>query len=125
MKRFSRKDKILLSIIVFVCVIVLVLYFLWPKKSASKVEILVNGTLVQTCDLDEDQSVPIKVGDSVTNVLVIANHQVYMKEADCPDHLCIKQGKISYSGESIVCLPNRVVIQVISSETSNYDSVAK
>ncbi len=125
MKGFSRNDKILLSVIVVLCMIVLGIYVFWPKKKASEVDILVNGTLIQTCDLDKNQRIPIKTEDKVTNVLVISNHQAYMQEADCPDHLCMKQGKISYGGESIVCLPNRVVIQVVSPEKADYDSVAK
>jgi UDP-N-acetylmuramate dehydrogenase len=37
----------------------------------------------------------------------------YMKHADCPDGLCVKQRKKSRSGERIVCLPNRVSIEII------------
>lgn len=124
MKSFSKNDKILLLVIAILCVMVLLAYKFWPKKAAFQVEILVDGKLVQTCDLSQNQTMPIKVGDKTTNILEISNHQAYMKEADCPDHLCIKQGKIAYGGESIVCLPNRVVIQVKSDEKSEFDSVA-
>ena len=48
-----------------------------------------------------------------------------MKEADCPDHLCMKQGEISHKGETIVCLPNRVVIEVESNQDSEFDAVAQ
>jgi len=34
-----------------------------------------------------------------------------MTEADCPDHLCMKQPAVGSSGGYIVCLPNKVVIQ--------------
>ena len=43
-----------------------------------------------------------------------------MISADCPDHLCVKQGKISADGEMIVCLPNKVTVQ-ISDETAVKD----
>ena len=42
-----------------------------------------------------------------------------MTEADCPDHLCMKQKKISKKGGTIVCLPNRVVLEIIDGKPSD------
>ena len=57
--------------------------------------------------LAEDQV--IQIGD--TNVCEIKDGEVKMTEADCPDHLCMKQPAVGSAGGYIVCLPNRVVIQ--------------
>ncbi len=57
------------------------------------------------------------------NTAVIENGCIYMKYADCPDKLCIKQGRISDSSEKIVCLPNRVIIEV--TKKSDTDTVVK
>ena len=46
------------------------------------------------------------------NHLVIHDGCARIEEADCPDKLCVKQGTVSESGESVVCLPNRVVVAV-------------
>ena len=46
-------------------------------------------------------------------------------EADCPDKLCVHQRAISKTKETIVCLPNKVVVEVTGSEESELDSVAK
>ena len=46
------------------------------------------------------------------NVLTVSGGEAYMSYADCPDHLCIKQGDISRTVEKIVCLPNRLSIEV-------------
>ena len=51
----------------------------------------------------------IQIGD--TNVCEIKDGEVKMTEADCPDHLCMKQPAVGSAGGYIVCLPNRVVIQ--------------
>ena len=51
----------------------------------------------------------IAIGD--TNVCEIKNGEVKMTEANCPDHLCMKQPAVGSAGGYIVCLPNRVVIQ--------------
>ena len=50
------------------------------------------------------------------NVLVIENGAVHMESASCPDKLCVKQGTKSQVGETIVCLPHRLVATVISAE---------
>ena len=45
-------------------------------------------------------------------VLLIENGTARMTEASCPDHVCIDMGVIRYTGQSIVCLPNRLVVTV-------------
>ena len=47
-----------------------------------------------------------------SNLLVIEDGAAYMEDADCPDHICVEMGKIRYTGQSIVCLPNRVVVTI-------------
>ena len=48
-----------------------------------------------------------------------------MTKADCPDKLCVNQNAVSKNGESIICLPNKVVVTVDSSENSEFDAVAQ
>ena len=57
--------------------------------------------------------------------IVIENREVKMKEADCPDQICVHHRAISKNKETIVCLPNKVVIEITSSEESELDSIAK
>lgn len=56
-----------------------------------------------------------------TNTLEIQEGKVFVSEADCPDKLCMRQGKISRVGAMIVCLPNRFVVE-IKSERANGNS---
>ena len=73
----------------------------------GSIQIMVDGELYGTYSLAEDQV--IQIGD--TNVCEIKDGEVKMTEADCPDHLCMKQPAVGSAGGYIVCLPNRVVIQ--------------
>lgn len=125
MKKMNRWDGVLLGVILLLAIVSLLTYFLWPKKSADTVEISIDGNIWNTFSLDENREVSIQVNDNVTNILVIENGEAYMKDAACPDHLCMKQGKISHDGESIVCLPNKVVVVVTSEQASEFDSIAK
>lgn len=58
------------------------------------------------------------------NKVVIADGEVWMAEADCPDKLCISQGKISRTGQTIICLPNKTMV-TIKGGKSEYDGVAQ
>ena len=51
-----------------------------------------------------------------TNILVIENGEAYLSYANCPDHTCVRTGKIKYTGQSIVCLPNRLSVIVRSAD---------
>lgn len=60
--------------------------------------------------LTEDQEIDIGPGNHIS----IEDGTVRMTDASCPDHLCIRQGRISANGAMITCLPNRVTVQVRS-----------
>ena len=125
MKKFGVNDIKVLLILAGLGVVFLGVYFLYPREQASLVMISVDGETVGTYDLNVNQTIPIFVKGQETNVLEISRGQAFMKEADCPDHLCMKQGEISHKGETIVCLPNRVVIEVESNQDSGFDSVGQ
>jgi hypothetical protein len=46
------------------------------------------------------------------NTLVIEGGRARIEAADCPDKLCVKQRAISKAGESIICLPHKLVIRI-------------
>ncbi|WP_207657151.1 NusG domain II-containing protein [Blautia marasmi] len=79
----------------------------------AQLRITVDGEEYGVYSLEEDQV--IHIGD--TNVCVIKDGYVTMTEADCPDHLCMKQKRISKEGGTIVCLPNRVVLEITGDES--------
>ena len=58
-----------------------------------------------------------------SNILVISDGQAWLSDADCPDHLCVKQGKIHYTGQVITCLPNRLTVTVEGGESNGVDLV--
>lgn len=58
-----------------------------------------------------------------TNFLVVENEQIAMIEANCPDKVCMEPGYIKKPGESLVCLPNRLYVEVqgVSTEENEID----
>lgn len=87
-------------------------FFLRPQTTykESIVRITVDGTVYGEYPLDKNAE--ISIGD--TNVCVIEDGSVYMKSADCPDQICVKTKAIRTSASSIVCLPNKVVVEIVA-----------
>lgn len=51
-----------------------------------------------------------------SNILIIRDGAAWLEDANCPDKLCVKQGKIHVSGQVITCLPNRLTVTVTGGE---------
>ncbi len=60
-------------------------------------------------DLKNERDIEIQTAGGY-NVVHIGR-EVYMKSADCPDRLCVKQGRLTKEGRPIVCLPHSVVVR--------------
>ena len=89
------------------------------------VRVTVDGSVYGTYALGEEQEIPIVQDGVTTNVLTIRDGRADMTEADCPDKLCVHQKAISKNHEMIVCLPNKVVVEVTGSEENGFDSIAR
>lgn len=101
-----RKGDIALIII---AVIFLVLWLI-PKPQGSTVIVSLNGEVYKEVSLNENSVIPIET-EFGKNTVFIENGEVFVADANCPDGLCEKD-RISKSGESIVCLPNRLSVTV-------------
>lgn len=103
----KKKEFIFIGALLAVSVLLCVYVYVLPHVKYGSIQITVDGELYGTYSLGKDQV--IAIGD--TNVCEIKNGEVKMTEANCPDHLCMKQPAVGSAGGYIVCLPNRVVIQ--------------
>lgn len=103
----KKKEAVFICSLLAISVVLCIFAYAIPHGNHGSIRITVDGELYGTYSLDKDQV--IQIGD--TNVCEIKDGQVKMTEADCPDHLCMKQPAVGGAGGYIVCLPNRVVIQ--------------
>ena len=92
----------------------LCLYFL--RGEGNTVNVLVNGEEVATYSLDENRVEDIRTGKDGLNRLIIKDGKAWIEKASCPDGICAAHKPIHREGESIVCLPNKVVITVNTAE---------
>lgn len=99
---------------VLLAVIAVVFLFLWmiPRGSGTLAVICVDGEVYKRVPLDVNTRIDVKsrYGE---NTVVIENGCIYIEDADCPDKICERE-KISNTGRSIVCLPNRLSVQIES-----------
>lgn len=89
-------------------------YNRWRAAGISPVsaQVTVDGQLVETLDLSVNTTVTITGASGGTNVLVVKDGQIWCSDASCPDKLCVKQGKKHLPTDTIVCLPNKMVVTI-------------
>lgn len=124
-KRIGRNDIIFISTLLILIIIFLFVFYSKYNTSGSYVTITVDGKQYGRYRLDEDKEIKIKnASGKVTNILLIEDNCANMIEANCPDKLCVNQKAISKEKETIVCLPNKVVVTVESDDESDFDAIA-
>ena len=116
-KRFLRNDLLLIGAILLVCAIGAVYLFCFRERGDT-VTVTVDGKLYGTYALSQDICEDIATdGREGSNRLIIQNGKAYIETASCPDGICVSHRPIGSDGESIICLPNKVVISVSSENT--------
>ena len=115
----KRKHDLLLAVAILLLAGILYL-FLRPGGSGAWAVVTVDGEEAARYALSEDQTVTI--GDTDYNVLVIRHGAAEIVESNCGDHTCIRMGSISREGETIVCLPHRLVVRIEGGESSGFDA---
>ena len=98
--------------------------FLWlTRQAGGTVAVQIDGKLAMELPLDQDRSLVLGEGEH-TNTLVIRGGTARVVEASCPDKICVGQGPVQYAGESIVCLPHKLVITVRGGAENGMDGSA-
>lgn len=108
-----KKKDIILIAAVLVIALVSFAAIKMTQKDGKEVVVTVDGEEVYKISINKDQiyKIPEKNG---TNIMQIKDGKVTMKKADCKDQICADHKPIEKSGETIVCLPHKVVIEIKS-----------
>lgn len=123
MKKAIRNTTIADRILFLLLIIASVAGLVYTREAfslGSDVVVEVNGKPLYTLSLDADTEISLE-GTRGRTVLEIKNSKVRMKEADCANQICIKQGWISKG--TIVCLPNNIVVIVGSGTKKDIDAI--
>ena len=114
-KRLRRNDVIfIVALLLVVAIAGACLYFF--RGEGDTVTVSVDGKVIATYPLDKDRVEDIHTGKDGLNRLIIKDGKAWVEKASCPDGICAAHKPIYREGESIVCLPNKVVITVKTAE---------
>lgn len=91
------------------------------RQQGEYVHITANGSKT-TYPLSENRTIELKSFSSGYNIIVIADGQVTMESASCPDKICVHHKAVSKNGESIICLPNEVFVEIESKKQKETDN---
>ncbi len=115
MKPFKlRKADLILFAGVLAVGVVLAAVLLLRSSGGSAAQVRVAGAVTASYPLDEDAAYTITGVNGGTNLLVIEDGSARIEEASCPDGVCVHTGRVRRDGQSIVCLPNQVVVEIVS-----------
>ncbi len=109
MKKKHIFDIILILSLLFVFIIIL-LVTNSEKGNGEAVRVSVDGEVKFEYSLEINGEYELNGG---TNLLIIKDGFAYIKHAECKDQVCVRMGKISKVGQRIICLPNKILIEVV------------
>lgn len=80
-------------------------------SEGTKAVVTLDGTVVIEQDLEEDCSISIQTQEGY-NIFQVQDGRASITEADCRDQVCVEHTAISKKGETIVCLPHKLVVEI-------------
>lgn len=126
MEKKTKKNDVILIVVILLLAAVSYIGIRYYQKTSTR-----EAVAVVTVDekeygrfpLNQDTTERIELPDGSYNVLVIKDGKADITEASCPDGICVNHRAVSMHKETIVCLPNKVVVEIENGEESGVDSM--
>ena len=122
------------KILILTCSIIAVIFLIsvlaligmnFSETEMKTAEIYQDGTLLYTIDLNtvaESYEITVMGENNAYNIILVEQGQISMKEASCPDKLCVHMGKIHNASLPVTCLPNKVVIRIVPNNNNRNEN---
>lgn len=107
------------DIIIAITVLLAAALFAIPKLTSSDkltAEIYVDGSLERTVELSDGETYSFSPASKPNVTITVGDGAIWFSHADCKDKLCVKSGKLTSGGQTAACLPERVVVSVVSNK---------
>lgn len=121
-KQKIRNDILFIAALLLVVTVAGACLWLF-RGEGDTVTVTVDGEVYGVYALSEDRVEDIRTGETGLNRLVIQNGEASIETATCPDGICAGHRPISREGESIVCLPHRVVVTVTAAHAADQPDI--
>ena len=123
----KKMDIVIIAVLLIISFTPHLIFFKISQKGSKNnyAIIQVDGKIHKKIDLSK-----VKKSEKVNlnlpngkNTLLIKNNSIQMKSANCNDALCVKQGNISKVGQTIICLPHKLIIEIKGDELDSKDDL--
>lgn len=128
MKKKDEQNRKNIAVFAGIAILILLTFLIRSflfQGEADYVEISVNDEVFGIYSLNQDQDIRVELPGGGYNIVKIQSGKVCVDEANCPGRDCVRQGWILRSGESVICLPHRLVIQIKGEQEPEYDAVSQ
>lgn len=127
MRIIKKMDIVIIAVLLIISFTPHLIFFKTSQKGSKNnyAIIQVDGKIHKKIDLSK-----VKKSEKVNlnlpngkNTLLIKNNSIQMYSANCNDALCVKQGNISKVGQTIICLPHKLIIEIKGDELDSKDDL--
>ena len=120
----TKADTFLISFLMLVSVLGIIYQQIMPTYTTQFITIETDGKLIHSIVLREGYYQEVEIDkDGKRNVVELRDNKVRMKFANCSDRDCVMSGWIQQPPRQIVCLPNRVVVTIVGTDSSDLDDI--
>lgn len=112
MDLIMNKNDIKLTVILLLIVVCIFIFINVTKKEGSMAEVYYEDELLLTIDLNIDGEYTVD-GDLGDVVLEVMDKKIRVKEENSPKNICSKEGFISDSSRTLICLPNKIIVKIL------------
>ena len=117
------------DVVVIICIVLLALGIIlrhridlkWHSSEAIEAQIYHEGKIHQHIALDTDQEINLLNGKML---IEIKGKKIRVKKSECPRQVCVNVGWIQFTGENIICVPYKTIIEIRSTGAPSVDAVA-
>lgn len=127
MRIIKKMDIVIIAVLLIISFTPHLIFFKTSQKSSKNnyAIIKVDGKIHKKIDLSNvknNEEVNLNLPNG-KNTLLIKNNSIQMYSANCNDALCVKQGNISKVGQTIICLPHKLIIEIKGDELDSKDDL--
>lgn len=124
MEFFKKKDLIVIAVLLLSGAAGAAFYHLRPAGENLRAEISYNSDVIAVVPIDGDvRELPVPGHENV--VLSVGGGEAAFIISDCPDKICVHTGRLKKSGQSAACLPNKIIVRIISDKGNELDDIAQ
>jgi len=117
----KKADKILILILLVVAA-GLSIFFFTRAEEGGFARVTVDGEVKVELSLTEDTLFTVET-EYGYNVIEVEDGFVSIHDADCRDQICVEHKRIHLTGETIVCLPHKLVVEIVGEKETEFDMV--